>query len=245
MPWIARGSTVQGPPRDWEGEAHQDAHALGKKYPGQTFKVVETRGKSGTTGAPPKRAAAPAMPLAPPSISPLLADDSGWDLPDSGPLWGFTGYGKHKQHGPHKPLERRKSFGAVVINKRGQVLLRAPMRFFDGYAWTHAKGGQDKGETEEDAARREVLEETGWEVALVSRLSKSYEGSTTDTTYFLAEPLSQAGAPDKETFRIAWFPLAEARQRINDTQNSKGRERDLDALDEAYTVWKAQKRKGK
>lgn len=130
-----------------------------------------------------------------------------------------------------------RSYGGVVIDLQGRVLLRAPKNFFGGYAWTHAKGGQDKGETAEETAVREVLEETGWLANVVAEIPKDYPGSTTITRYFLMEPVEKVQAPDAETFRVAWFTIGGARNRIQDTQHLVGQQRDLDVLERAWTIW--------
>ena len=55
----------------------------------------------------------------------------------------------------------KKAYGGVLINDAGHVLLREPANHYGGYVWTFAKGNPDPGESAEEAALREVLEETG------------------------------------------------------------------------------------
>ncbi len=54
-----------------------------------------------------------------------------------------------------------RAFGGVIINEAGLVLLREPSNHHGGYVWTFAKGRAKPGEAPEQAALREVLEETG------------------------------------------------------------------------------------
>jgi len=65
-----------------------------------------------------------------------------------------------------RPL-RHRSAGAVVIHDGRCLLLRR------GRAWSFPKGHVEPGETAEDAALREVREETGLEIALLG-----YVGAT-------------------------------------------------------------------
>jgi len=66
------------------------------------------------------------------------------------------------------PLE---GAGAVLVNSDGRVLLIYRHRFIvDGWGWELPAGRVDEGEDPEYAARREVLEETGWNVGALSHL---------------------------------------------------------------------------
>ena len=56
----------------------------------------------------------------------------------------------------HPDIHEDKSFGGIVINQEGKVLLRKPKRKGFGNEWTLAKGGADAGESGSDAALREV-----------------------------------------------------------------------------------------
>ena len=58
------------------------------------------------------------------------------------------------------------TYGGVVINAAGRLLLREPKNHYDGYVWTFPKGKPEPSETE--AALREVWEETD----VVGRIAK-------------------------------------------------------------------------
>lgn len=122
-----------------------------------------------------------------------------------------------------------KQAAGVVLIDNGMVLLRKPSGGFGGYEWTFSKGRPDPGETLEDAAVRETMEETGYECTLGPKIG-TFSGTTTDTTFFLARPGKKTGEPSWETERIEWFDPGEARKAIMTTPDRTGRERDLEVL---------------
>lgn len=122
------------------------------------------------------------------------------------------------------------AYGGVVVDAGGFILLREPSNHFDGYVWTFPKGRPDKGETPEEAALREVREETGYGARIIAKLEGSHIGGTTVTEYFMMEPVGHPGAFDSETAAIRWATLDEAKALISKTTNQKGRERDLAVL---------------
>lgn len=102
--------------------------------------------------------------------------------------------------------------GCVVQNDRGEILL-----VLDGERnlWEFPKGHLEKGETLKQAAHREVLEETGWEVELRERLpDMTYLGEKTGEKIrlatFRAAPLRLAGKPETSTVSI-WSSVENAR----------------------------------
>lgn len=84
------------------------------------------------------------------------------------------------------------------------------------------KGRLDAGETPEQAALREVREETGLRAAITAPLgsvSYSYEEGAQRVAkrvhFFLMEPSASAPEPsDGELERILWCPLPEAAERL-------------------------------
>ena len=84
--------------------------------------------------------------------------------------------------------------------------------------WTFPKGKVNKGETDEDAARREVEEETGLEVELGPELP-----STTYTDpklrkktvrYWAMTPVSGDGIAQNEIDEVEWLSREEAADRL-------------------------------
>ncbi|MDA8102501.1 MAG: NUDIX hydrolase [Nitrospiraceae bacterium] len=109
--------------------------------------------------------------------------------------------------------------GAVVVRDSGSTPLVCVVhrpRYDD---WSLPKGKIDKGESEEDAARREVLEEAGVSGLLVAnrRTSTSYidnRGRDKSVTYFLMKYTSGRFTPNDEVDDIAWLPPDEAAARL-------------------------------
>lgn len=123
------------------------------------------------------------------------------------------------------------AYGGVVVNDAGQVLLREPANHFDGYVWTFPKGHPDDGETAEEAAVREVREETGVTARVVDRLPGTYPGGTTDTVFFVMEPVDQDEDEQlDETSSVRWCSIVDATKLIRETTNATGRARDLQVL---------------
>lgn len=128
------------------------------------------------------------------------------------------------------PVPKADAYGGVLIDKAGRVLLREPTNHFGGYVWTFAKGRIDKGETPEQAALREVREETGYDAKIRGFIPKVFDGTTSSTVYFLMTPVGEPGAMSDETAKIVWVSFDDASKLISLTKMPKGRERDLAVL---------------
>lgn len=133
----------------------------------------------------------------------------------------------HGDRSPPKPT----SYGGVVVDSLGRLLLRSPTNHFDGYVWTFPKGRPEPDESPEQTALREVLEETGVHGEIIAKLQGSFRGGTGWTEYYLMRPL---GAPDdfdrKETAGIRWATTVEAEYLFSLTRNRTGRVRDQHVL---------------
>ncbi len=57
-------------------------------------------------------------------------------------------------------MEKEKSVGAIVFRKEGRKIYYLLLNYGKGY-WGFPKGRQEKGESDEETARREIEEETG------------------------------------------------------------------------------------
>ncbi|HMJ94696.1 MAG TPA: NUDIX hydrolase [Thermoleophilaceae bacterium] len=106
--------------------------------------------------------------------------------------------------------ERVEAAGGVVV-RDGQVALVHRPRYDD---WTLPKGKLDPGESFEEAAIREVEEETGLRGRLVRELpTTSYEvnGRPKIVRYWLMD-VDREGpfVPNDETDELRWVPLHEA-----------------------------------
>ena len=59
--------------------------------------------------------------------------------------------------------------GGMLCNDAGQILLRRVTNDFGGYRWTYPRGRPDPGETPEQTALRETLEETGYTAEIIGQ----------------------------------------------------------------------------
>jgi 8-oxo-dGTP diphosphatase len=110
-----------------------------------------------------------------------------------------------------------------VVERDGRVLLVHRPRYDD---WTFPKGKLDAGESFEDAALREVEEETGIRCTLGRELpSTRYEvnGRPKLVRYWLMTPEAEPGfVPNDETDDLRWVTPGEARRLL-----TYDRDRDL------------------
>ena len=133
----------------------------------------------------------------------------------------------------------KKAYGGIVINPSGQVLLREPAGHYKGDVWTFAKGKAESSESPEQAAVREVLEETGYRAEIVAKIPGSFDGSRTSNEYFLMVPVEDTEHFDAETQAVRWATGEEARQLIQHNQKPKRRRRDLRVLKLALALFRS------
>jgi 8-oxo-dGTP diphosphatase len=105
--------------------------------------------------------------------------------------------------GPHASDVR--AAGGVVM-RDGRVALVHRPKYDD---WTLPKGKLDGGETWEDAALREVREETGLSCALREELESTHytdrKGRPKTVRYWRMEPLDGDFAPNDEVDELRWM----------------------------------------
>ena len=122
-----------------------------------------------------------------------------------------------------------KSSGCVVINEKDEVLLmlREDFRF-----WTLPGGGLEPNETWEQAAVRETLEETGYEVMIKQYIGEYWRpqlshGEGDLRRVFIARLTNEVPSQhDKESIDVRWFPVTA----LPKSMNRFVREHLLDAL---------------
>ncbi|HEX5365662.1 MAG TPA: NUDIX hydrolase [Acidimicrobiales bacterium] len=108
--------------------------------------------------------------------------------------------------------------GTVVRDPDAGVLLLWRHRFTtDTWGWEVPAGRVEEGETPEETARRETLEETGWRPGPLHRLgSYSPSNGSSDQVFhlYLADGATYVGEPAdaSESERIAWVPATEVRR---------------------------------
>jgi 8-oxo-dGTP pyrophosphatase MutT (NUDIX family) len=136
------------------------------------------------------------------------------------------------------PRSSRMSYGGVILDDEGRVLLRKVKGDFGGARWTFPKGRPDSGEEELEAANREVLEETGYTTTVLRRIPGEFRGTTGKTIYWAMRAVEQVSQPDPgETDAVEWFTPREARERIRESPSKVVCERDLDVLEAALAVF--------
>lgn len=132
----------------------------------------------------------------------------------------------------------RKAYGGVVINSEGKVLLREPAGHYKGDVWTFAKGRPVPGESPEQTALREVLEETGYEAEITGKIPGCFKGKHTSNEYYLMVPVADTQPFDEETQAILWAGPDEARQLIGLNRRPRRRRRDLRVLKLALALFR-------
>ena len=140
--------------------------------------------------------------------------------------------------------QEKQSYGGILINKNGEILLRKPTGEFDGYVWTFPKGKNEPGMTPEETALEEVLQETGYRASIISKIPGKFKGGTGVTEYYL---MKHSGKPEsfdpKETESIKWVSREEAFKLISLTKNEKGKKRDLQVLEAGTKTYDGLKKK--
>jgi 8-oxo-dGTP diphosphatase len=98
-----------------------------------------------------------------------------------------------------------------VVRRDGRIAVVHRPRYDD---WSLPKGKLDPGETWEEAALREVREETGLECELGEELSSTRyhdrKGRSKLVRYWLMDPVEGEFAPNDEVDELRWLTPAEA-----------------------------------
>jgi ADP-ribose pyrophosphatase len=126
------------------------------------------------------------------------------------------------QKGTHK-LEIVEHSGAVVVIAQPApdeiVLVRQNRHAIGEDTWEVCAGGIDKGETPEQAAIRELREETGYRARSMQRLWSAYSapGFCNELLHFFHTDAYDPGEPEpdaEEEIEVATFPLSRLREMI-------------------------------
>jgi 8-oxo-dGDP phosphatase len=108
--------------------------------------------------------------------------------------------------------------GTVVVDPVRGILLLWRHRFTtDTWGWEVPAGAMEPGETPEQAAAREALEESGWRPGPLEHLvSYAPMNGVSDQRFhlFRATSASHVGDPSdsSESERVAWLPIDEVRE---------------------------------
>ena len=145
--------------------------------------------------------------------------------------------GENSPWGPKAP-GRKTSYGIVLVDSHGRLLVREPTDHFGGYTWTFAKGTPDPGEHPLDVALREVREETGFDAQVIGLLPGKYSSDDSDTFFFVARVKDfDAKAIDWETASTRWVDPTEALRLVRQSKNASGAKRDKAVVAGAYNYF--------
>lgn len=122
------------------------------------------------------------------------------------------------------------AFGGVLVREDGNILLREPKGHYGGYVWTFPKGRAEAGESDSEAALREVREETGYRARITGRLPGVFKGDTSAMALFLMAPVGMQGPVGPETAATVWVDLEQAKALVSLNKTAAGRARDLDVI---------------
>ena len=126
---------------------------------------------------------------------------------------------------PRMPKVEETSAGGLVVDRTGDLMRAALIARHDRrgrLVWSLPKGHLEAGETPEDAAIREVEEETGirgrvlaplgvidfWFIAENRRIHKTVHH------YLMEASGGELSDEDAEVVEVAWFPLTDLRERL-------------------------------
>ena len=126
---------------------------------------------------------------------------------------------------PRMPKVEETSAGGLIVDRAGEHLRAALIARHDRrgrLVWSLPKGHLEAGETPEDAAIREVEEETGirgrvlaplgvidfWFIAENRRIHKTVHH------YLMEASGGELSDEDAEVVEVAWFPLGDVRERL-------------------------------
>jgi 8-oxo-dGDP phosphatase len=129
----------------------------------------------------------------------------------------------------HHVLRIPREAAATVVHDpdRGLLLLWRHRFITDSWGWEIPGGRIDEGETPEQAAARETLEETGWRPGPLRPIGAYHPlaGAVEQRFHvFLAQGAEHVGDP-RDTFeaeRVEWVPVARVRELIRSGEVSDG-----------------------
>lgn len=118
-------------------------------------------------------------------------------------------------------MKKEKSCGAVIFYQDKSIDKILLIKHLNGGHWSFPKGHVEAGETEQETACREILEETGVQVNLDPefRAKVSYcpkKDVLKDVVYFIAIAQdNKTTAQESEIAEISWVPIADAKESIS------------------------------
>lgn len=131
------------------------------------------------------------------------------------------------ERGTYAYLKRNDGVGVVVLTGDKKILLQEEYRYvIDQYSWEIPGGGIDKGEDPHEAAKRELMEETGLKADKLEFLTKLYplSSANTEQVYLFVAKIKEpveltASGEEDELFRgRRWVKFDEAMEMIKKGQ---------------------------
>ena len=125
-------------------------------------------------------------------------------------------------------MKKEKSCGAVLFRKAKGSILYLLLHYEAGH-WDFPKGGQEKGEKEEETAAREIKEETGIkDIKFIEgfnhqiKYNYKYKGAlvSKEVSFCAAETKTEEVKISSEHIGFEWFDYKNAMQRLT-YRNSK------------------------
>jgi 8-oxo-dGTP pyrophosphatase MutT (NUDIX family) len=122
----------------------------------------------------------------------------------------------------HHVVRISRPAAAAVMRRDGEILLLWRHRMVtDSWGWEVPAGRADPGESPEEAAAREAVEETGWRPRSMRRLGSFHPmpGLVEQTFHvFVADGADRVGEPSDtdEAERVEWLPEASVREFLRD-----------------------------
>ena len=106
----------------------------------------------------------------------------------------------------HPKNDSSNSYGGIIVDEKGRILIRKVTGKFGGLDWSLAKGQPESGESNRETALREVFEETGIKATLVpdGEVPGHHSSINGSTKYFLMNIEEDTGKLGKETDEIKW-----------------------------------------
>lgn len=122
---------------------------------------------------------------------------------------------------PYSFVEAKNSVGVLAFSEDRIVLVRQYRHALGSYEYEIPGGSIEPGETPEDVAKRELLEETGYEVTKIESLGPFYPspGSVREICYLFAATCEKKKNPNREPLEYMETILLsknELEQRIKD-----------------------------
>ena len=115
----------------------------------------------------------------------------------------------------HKASLRHVVVDNLVLQGDRLLLVKRAGKLSEGGKWGLPGGFVDRDETVKQAAAREIMEETGYEVAditlfrIIDRPDRPAEDRQNIVFVHLCRAGRRTGKPDRESSEVRWFPLAE------------------------------------